>query len=66
MTRHVIDYYMDGYKAISFCKLCSKEDQQLLEPCSGPIDTPNFFKGLSKQEFEKKYQDALDDKKPTR
>lgn len=36
--RHVTDYYMDGHKAIAFCKVCSKEDQQLLEPCTGPID----------------------------
>lgn len=33
--RHVTDYYMDGHIAISYCKVCSKEGQELLETCSG-------------------------------
>lgn len=61
--RHVIDYYMDGYKAIAFCKVCSKEDQQLLEPCTGQIDTPLYFRDMSKKEFDEKYSKALDESK---
>lgn len=44
MKRHTIDYYMDGYKTVAFCKVCSAEND-LTEPCSGkpqlpaPLDT---------------------------
>ena len=63
MTRHVPDYYMDGHIAIPFCKVCSAEGDELLEECAGPIDVPNYFQGLSRQEFEQKYKNALDEKK---
>lgn len=63
--RHVIDFYMDGHTAISFCKVCSKEGQELLEECAGPIDTPFYFRDMSKKEFEEKYSKALDEKKRT-
>lgn len=63
--RHVIDYYMDGHKAISFCKICSKEGQELLQECTGPIDIPFYFRDMSKKEFEEKYSKALDGKKQT-
>lgn len=61
--RHVIDFYMDGHIAVSFCKVCSKEGQELLQECTGPIDMPNFFQGMTKREFEEKYSKALDEKK---
>lgn len=36
--RHVIDYYMDGHSAISFCKVCSAEGLKLFEDCPGKIE----------------------------
>lgn len=33
--RHVIDYYLDGYCMIAFCKVCSAESDKLLEDCPG-------------------------------
>lgn len=65
MTSHVPDYYMDGHIAIPFCKVCSAEGDKLLEECTGPIDVPNYFQGLSRQEFEQKYKNTLDEKKPS-
>lgn len=38
--RHVIDFYMDGHKAVSFCKVCSAEERELLEDCPGKIIDP--------------------------
>lgn len=36
MTRlHVLDFYMDGYQAVSFCKVCSAEGDKLIEDCQG-------------------------------
>ena len=64
--RHVTDFYMDGHIAVSYCKVCSAEGLRLFEVCSGPLDVPNYFHGLSKKEFEEKYQKALDDAKPKR
>jgi hypothetical protein len=41
MTRHILDYYMDGFQAIPFCKLCSAEGDALFNSCSGkPSVTP--------------------------
>lgn len=33
--RHVIDFYLDGHIAVRFCKVCSKEGDELEKPCSG-------------------------------
>lgn len=61
MTKlHTIDYYMDGHIAIPFCKVCSAEGDKLLEDCQGYLDTPFYFRHLSKKEFEEKYNNALD------
>ena len=35
--RHTIDFYMDSYVPIAFCKICSAEGQKLIDTCSGPI-----------------------------
>ena len=35
MRRHTIDYYMDGYQAVSYCKVCSAEGDKLIEACIG-------------------------------
>ena len=32
-ARHILDYYMDGYTAVPFCKVCSAEG---LQPGYGP------------------------------
>ena len=40
-TRHVIDFYMDGYVPISFCKVCSAEGDKLFEDCPGKITDKN-------------------------
>jgi len=40
-TRHVIDYYMDGFTMIAFCKVCSAEGDALFEECKGLIETPD-------------------------
>lgn len=60
--RHVIDYYLDGHRMISFCKLCSKEERELLEPCV-PLKTAAEIKN---EEFDRKYQKALDDSRAKR
>jgi len=42
MTRiHVLDFYMDGYQAVSFCKVCSAEGDRLFEDCPGKINEPD-------------------------
>jgi len=64
VTLHVEDFYMDGFKPVPFCKVCSAEGMKLFDSCSGPLDELFYFKGLSKKEFEEKYQKALDDAKP--
>ncbi len=38
--QHVIDYYMDGYTPIAFCKVCSAEGDKLLEDCPKKIEKP--------------------------
>ena len=38
MTSHTIDFYMDGHKAVSFCKVCSKEGDDLEKPCLGRFE----------------------------
>lgn len=36
MTKlHTIDYYMDTWRTIPFCKICSAEGDLLAEDCSG-------------------------------
>lgn len=66
MTAHTTDYYMDGFAAIPFCKVCSAEGEQLQMSCTGPIDTADFFGSLSQKEFEEKYTKALDQSKKSR
>lgn len=61
--RHVIDYYMDGHKAISFCKICSKEELALLDECTGPIQKSEM---QLREDFKNNFPRAakmLDDKK---
>ncbi len=36
--RHVIDYYLDGYVTVAFCKICSAEGEKLLEDCPQKIE----------------------------
>ena len=58
--RHAIDYYMDGYQMVAFCKTCSAEGDKLLEPCSGKIiihdekfDLTDRTKSLNKSYWRK-------------
>jgi hypothetical protein len=37
ITRHTIDYYMDGHSAVPFCKVCSAEGLALSEDCPQKI-----------------------------
>lgn len=65
--RHVIDYYMDGHSMVSFCKVCSAEGDKLLEECPGKFPDsvkPVYFQGMTEEEFNVKYQKALDAAKP--
>lgn len=55
---HVIDYYMDGYQPVSFCKVCSAEGDKLFDDCSGPITDQIYCAGLTKEEFEKRFPKA--------
>lgn len=57
--RHTIDYYMDGHIAVAFCKLCSAEGGKLLEEeCQGPfVSGVEYFRGLTREEFDKKFPD---------
>lgn len=34
-TRHVIDYYLDGFQMMAFCKVCSAEGNGLFDECKG-------------------------------
>lgn len=43
MTAHTIDFYMDGHKAVSFCKVCSKEGDDLEEPCLGRFEAKEII-----------------------
>lgn len=62
---HITDFYMDGHVTVQFCKVCSAEGNRLLEECQGPIRSGlPFFQGLTEEEFEQKYQKALDAAKP--
>lgn len=63
---HVIDFYMDGYMAISYCKVCSAEGNKLFDECTGPIqkceeqireDFKNNFPRASKMLDAKKRND---------
>ena len=64
MTRHVIDYYQDGFAAIPFCKNCSAEGDALHDPCKPLVSDAPYFRNMTKKEFEEKYQKCLDDAKP--
>lgn len=67
MTRlHKFGAYKDGYKVVEYCSVCSAEGYALMEDCPGNFPEPdkaNYFGSLSKEEFEAKYQKALDDAK---
>lgn len=63
---HVIDYYQDGFAAIPFCKNCSAEGLDLHEKCNPLPSSVIVFQKMTKEEFEKKYQKALDQSKPKR
>lgn len=64
MTRlHKLGTYRDGFKAIEYCKVCSAEGDALSDLCPGNFPDPvkkEYFQGLTKEEFETKYQNALD------
>jgi hypothetical protein len=67
MTQHVIDYYQDGFAAIPFCKNCSAEGDALHDPCKPIVyDNVIIFQDMTRTEFDKKYQKALDQSKPKR
>lgn len=41
--RHTIDYYMDGFKVIAFCEVCSAEGDKLLENCPQETEAPKKY-----------------------
>ena len=58
MTKqHTLDYYMDGYIAVPYCKVCSAEGLKLTEDCSGKIiiHDPNFDLTDNKKRLNKRY-----------
>ena len=56
--RHVIDFYMDGHVAVSFCKVCSAEGDKLFEECGGAYKSGlPYFKGMTREEFDEKFPD---------
>ena len=58
MTKqHTLDYYMDGYTAVPYCKVCSAEGLKLTEDCSGKIviHDPNFDLTDNKKRLNKRY-----------
>lgn len=65
MTQHVIDYYLDGFTSIQFCKLCSAEGDALQEPCKPIVSGALVFRNLTRAEFDEKYEKCLDQSKPT-
>lgn len=68
MTRiHKEGRYRDGFNVIPYCPVCSAEGDALLADCPGSFPNPVkviVFQDLTHEEFEQKYQKALDDAKP--
>ena len=68
MTRlHKLRTYRDSYKLVEYCSVCSAEGDALLEDCHGSFPNPVkviVFQNLTHEEFEQKYQKALDGAKP--
>ena len=68
MTRlHKFGQYRDGHKVIDYCSVCSAEGDVLLADCPGNFPNPVkpiVFQDLTQEEFDAKYQKALDDAKP--
>ena len=62
MTRlHKYGSYRDGYQVVEYCTVCSAEGDKLLEDCQGNFSDPRiYFQGITKAEFEEKYQKAVD------
>jgi len=58
MIKHVLDYYMDGHRPTEYCKICSAEGLQLLDPCSKETPAPNLPD--NKQKILDDYRDWLD------
>lgn len=46
MTKqHALDYYLDGFVTVAYCKRCSAEGEKLLEDCPQKIIAiQNIFK----------------------
>ena len=64
--RHVIDFYMDGFQAVQFCKVCSAEGDMLHDDCGGPYKSGlPYFKGMTREEFDEKFPDRVDEIKPS-
>jgi len=61
-TQHSLSYYLDGYKRVPYCKVCSAEGDELSSECSGPIPFATNFRLLSKEEFLEMYPKELDGK----
>lgn len=50
MTKlHSTGYYMDGYKAVAFCKVCGAEGLELIDDCPRII-IHTIEKGLDRKE----------------
>ncbi len=58
--RHTIDYYMDGFKVIAFCKACSAEGEKLFEGCQGKPDLPKQLDTRQKDlDNQRDYLDSI-------
>lgn len=65
MTKpHTIDHYLDNRVRVAFCVDCSAEGEKLFGECNPFKSGLLFFKGLTKEEFEEKYNKAVDSAKP--
>lgn len=55
---HVTDFYMDGFTAIAFCKVCSMED--LTGYCEGypTVKTPEWLE-QQRRDNDRDYEDSL-------
>jgi len=65
MTAHILDYYMDGHTAVSFCKVCSAEGLELLDACSQKIiiHDPNFDLTDNKKRLKRNYWNIPNNKR---
>lgn len=40
MTQHRLNHYMDGFKRVEYCEICSAESDALFCDCPGELKSP--------------------------